>query len=319
MKNNNGKSRQTVFSKLAQYQDRLNFYPDSSFEQSNPLARSALFSTSNRKKFFEDFEQIPVIGEGSIEYMGKRLNGFDEDVFLQLLQYCRGQSLLKPLVSTKSQILNDLFLSTGGKNYKKLMDSINRLESGVLRISAPHILLKLSELMFNPQLSKGMEPEFIEEISKKYNAFASAISEAFYNNQPYHLTFRFFTNTGVNPKTGGLVIQFDPLLVLLFDGINTTRTDRYERSLLTSAEKKLLTFIHSHSGKVYPLKLETYHSLLGSDMNFHRNKAKFTKSMIVHLEALEKIKRIKPGWTISDDKVLNLEAIPYSDDLLSCG
>lgn len=318
MSEKDGKPKHNQFTKNAQYQDRLPFWPDSFFEQSNPLTRSSLFSISNRRKYFEDFTPVSVIGEGSIEYMGKRLNTFDEDVFLQLLQYCRGQSLLKPLVSSKSQVITDLFLSTGGKNYKKLMTAVNRLESGVLRVSAPHILMKLSELLQNPSLSTGMEPEFIEEISKKYSEFAEAIDEAIYNKQSYFITVRFILNSGENPKTGGLVVQLDPLMVLLFDGINTTRTDRYERSLLAPAEKRLLSYIHSHSGKVYPLKLETLHSLLASDLAFSRNKAKFTANLTSHFEALERLQRIKPGWKIGDDdKVYDLEAIPYTDDLLA--
>lgn len=318
MSEKDGKPKNNQFTKNAQYQDRLPFWPDSFFEQSNPLTRSSLFSISNRKKYFEDFTPISVIGEGSIEYMGKRLNTFDEDCFLQLLQYCRGQSLLRPLISSKSQVLNDLFLSTGGKNYKKLMSAINRLESGVLRISAPHILSKLCELLQNPYLSSGMEPEFIEEISKKYNPFAQAINSALQNKQSYFITVRFILTTGENPSTGGLVVQLDPLMVLLFDGINTTRTDRYERSLLVPAEKRLLSYIHSHSGKVFPLKLETLHTLLASDLAFSRNKAKFTNNLVSHLKSLERLGRIKPGWQIEDGKAIGLEAIPYEDDLLSC-
>ncbi len=313
-----GKSKQTQYSKNAQYQDKLPFWPDSFYEQSNPLVRSSLFSISNRRKTYEEYTPISSIGEGSIEYRGSRLNTFDEEVYLQLIQYCRGQSLLRPIASTKRQILSDLGLTASGNNYKKLMASLGRLESGKLRISAPHILLKLSELLQNPNLSKGMEPEFIKELHSRYEEYIEVIDIALFEKHDLLLSMGFIQNSLIDPQKGNLRISLDPLLVLLFDGINTTRTDRHERSLLNPAEKKLLSYILSHSGKVFPLKLETIHMFLNSDSEFSRNKAAFTKALISYLETLERLGRIEPDWDIRDDKVFNLKGVPYSSDVLSC-
>ncbi len=320
MNYDDGKPKQTQLNKIYQYKDNLSFWPETFFEQSNPLARSSVFVASAKSKtttYFKKYTPLNVVGEGNIEYRGAQLFVFDETVFLTLLNYLRGQTLLRPLDVSKKSLLEDMGFSNGGKNHKKLIDALDRLDSGSLKISSRHVLKKLSEFLLNPHLQNNMNPEFVAEMQSRYGKFVEAIDSAAYNNEDFFITVKFFQNYGCNPDNGKLIIQLDPLLVLLYDGINTTRTDKFERRHLTPTETRLLTYIHSHEAEVFTLKLETIHELIGSTTNLERSRSVFMKTITKSLETLERLQRIVPGWSVTNEHVIGLKAIPYKEDLLT--
>lgn len=306
---NSGLPKRTQYSKLLQYQDRLPFWDESYYEQANPLTRSGVFSISQIKKHYDDYTPIRVVGEGNIFYRGYRLNTFDEDVFLQLLHYMRGQTLLRPIITTKKQLLSDLGYNDGGKNYKNLMKSLDRLDSAKLKISSPHALQKLYMLLTTPNLVKSCEPQFAEMLSKQFGDLKREIGEAMAKGDDYFLTIGFIQNNGGSMKSGRLMINIDPLNVLLYDGINTTRISKHERSMLCPAEKRLLGYVMSHSQLIYDLTLETYQQIVGSTSTSPR---KFKSDLKRWLENLEKLGRIRAGWEITaDNKVTGIKSVPY--------
>ena len=303
--------KKTLETMLIQYQDRLNFWNEDFYEQSNPLARSGLFSISLGKTHIDDYEPVRVLGEGEILYRGHRLNVFDEEVFLQLLSYMRGLTLIKPLSIKKKQLLKDLGLNDSGKNYQRLTESLNRLDSGKLKIFSQAALNKLFVIMNDPNLAKTMEPEFVKLIAEKFGDLKIAIESALKNKQSFFVTIGFIQNNSENIANGNLLINIDPLIVLLFDGTNTTRTARFERKMLCPAEKRLLTFVMSHSLPIYDMNLVSYRELLGSESK-QSSMRKFRADLEKWLSNLEKIGRIESGWQVTTSKVTGVKSKPYN-------
>lgn len=295
---------------ILQYQAGLPYWPDAYQEQSHLLARSGIYSISNRRKTYSRYSPILVIGEGSLDYMGQRLQVFDEDVFLQLIHYRRGQSLTRELDLHRSQLLGDLGLSLGGENYTRLNRSIERLESGRFRVSSRPILEKLLRLLMMTEQCQDLEPRFVQEIQGRYRKYIDGISQALNNGDDFSITLSFFHNTLINKSNGRLIITIDPLIVLLYDGVNTARTLIHERRNLCPAEKRLLTYLNCHQETIEELKIELLHQLLGSDTNLATNKSRFVGNLRQWLQSLERIHRIEPGWSIAGDKVLNIIPVP---------
>lgn len=288
--------------------DTLHHWPDNFYEQANPLTRSSVFSCSKGKEHFDDYTPMRVVGDGEILYRGYKLNTFDEDVFLQLLQYIRGRSLSRWLFLDRSQLLKDLGWGEGGTAYDRLEASLNRLDSAKMKITSPAALRKLYTLLEQPELLKSMNPKYAADFVEDSALLKDGIKMALDTGTPFFVTVGFIQNNSATPK-GQLWLRVDPLNTLLWDGVNTTRVSRYERSLLSPAEKKLHAFILSHSGGVYNLSVETYRDLIGSKST---NLRRLKFDLRGWLASLEKLQRIEPGWSITEDnKVTGLKPIPY--------
>lgn len=299
---------------LLKYQERLNFWGDEFFEQCNPLARCGIFSISNKAhEFYQEPIEIRVVGDGKISYTGWRLSIFDEDVFLQLLHYMRGQSLVKPFKVSKGKILKDLGLNTGGNMYTKLDESIVRLRSAEIEVSANSALQKIVNILTKPHLKSTIDRSFLKTLEENYQPFIEEILLAIEGGYTYNLSMRFLQNAGGSDRSPHLVVKIDPLMVLLYDGIHTTRVNRYERQSLCAAEKRLLEFTQSHRGRIYDLTVESYAEVLGSGTDFENigSVRKFKANLKKWFSTLEKINRIEPGWTIDGMKVKNLRPIGY--------
>ncbi len=298
--------KKTSESITQKYQGKLNYWSDDFFEQCNPLARCGLFGISrNAPEYYQTLRDYNVIGEGEVRYKGWQLSVFDEDVFLLLLQYMRGQSLFRPLKFKKSQLLSDLGLTKTGTNYKKVTNSINRLYDGTLEISSKPALKKLLYMLTDHSINKKMDDNILMRLAENYSSFITDISNSLESNNPFFLDIRFISNKGESPTDKSMSLKLDPLMVLFFDGINTTRINRQERGLLTPAEKKLLSFTQSHSKGVYDLRIERYAEILGTDIDFSKTASvrRFRQSLTKWLSSLERLNRIRKGWSVEDGKV----------------
>ncbi len=303
--------KKTPESMLLQYQERLNYWPDNYYEQANPLARCGIFSITHARKDYTNYTPIRLLGEGNIEFKGQRLTVFDEEVFLQLLVYCRGMSLVKPLIINKATLLTDLRLTNGsGKNYKRLSESLDRLDDAKIRISSPAALSKLFTILDRPELAQSMSPDFVSMVSERFSALKTEIGVALKNKQEFYISVGFIQNNAENRTAKKLIINIDPLMVLLFDGTNTTRTSKEERHLLCPAEKRLLTFFLSHANNVFDMHVSSYRELLGSEAQEH-NARKFTGELKKWVSTLERLQRIEPGWSVENGKVCNIRPIAY--------
>ena len=298
--------------KLAVFQDRLPFWPDEYYEQANPIVRSSLFSISNRRKFYEDYTPIRVVGDGTIEAFGPLLKVFDETVMMQLMQYCRGQRLTKPLSITRRQLLRELDLASSGKSYARLDLSMSRLSKAKIKISSKAMLRKLLALMTNPKFNNEIDPEMKKILNENYGPFLGAISSALSKDEDFFITMGFISNYALNSDTGEMIVKIDPLMILLLDGINTARVRRSDRQLLSApAAIRLLEYFMSHSVPIYDQKLETYHEMLGSEND---NMRKFKADFVSWMKEIESLGRIAPGWSIEDGMVKNVRPLSYADD-----
>lgn len=303
-----GEKKNNPKTKMLQYQDRLPFWDDDFYEQANPLLRSAVFACTGTREHYAEYTPVRVIGDGEILYRGHRLNTFDEDVFLQLLHYMRGQPLTAPLVLDRKQLLTDLGYTPGGTAYRLLDASLNRLDSAKMKITSGAALKKLCLLLARPDLVRSSNPEFAAILSKNFQKLTHEIIDALEHGHDFFLTVGFIQNNA-GSSAGRLVINIDPLNILLYDGINTTRISRHERRLLSSAEKKLHAFVMSHSKGVYDMNIETYHEMMGSQ---DKNMRKFKMNLRKYLATMERLKRIEPGWEITrDNKVIGVKPKPY--------
>lgn len=288
--------------------DTLHHWPDNFYEQANPLTRSSVFSCSKTREHFDDYTPVRVVGDGEILYRGYKLNTSDEDVFLQLLQYIRGRSLSRWLFLDRAQLLKDLDWGEGGTAYDRLEASLNRLDSAKMKITSPAALRKLYTLLKQPELLKSMNPKYAADFAEDATLLKDGIKMALDTGTSFFVTVGFIQNNSATPK-GQLWLRVDPLNTLLWDGVNTTRISRHERSQLSPAEKKLHAFILSHSGGVYNLSVETYRDLIGSKT---ANLRHLKRQLRVWFGSLEKLQRIEPGWNITDDnKVTGVKPIPY--------
>ena len=299
--------------KIYQYQDRLPFWPDDYYEQANPIVRSSVFSSSSKRRFYEHYTSIRVLGDGDIQIFGPQLTVFDDSVIMQLNYSYRGKRLIEPLAINRRELLSNLNLGDGGKNYAKLETSLDRLNKSKMKISSRSILKKLMELMTNAEINQSMDEHTRDYLHKSYGPYIDAISSAIEKNEPFYLTMGFVNNYGVNKASGELIVTIDPLMILLLDGINTTRIKRQDRDALASPSSvKLLQYFMSHSGFVHDHKLETYHELLGSETaNMRKFKADFVKWM----NEIEEIGRIEPGWKVGP-MVQGVKPIAYRSDEL---
>lgn len=249
--------------KYKKFQDRLPFWNDNLFEQANVLARSNIFTISELKKseYVDNFtKQFCLGGNDSISYRGLKLNTFDEEVLKQLLFYRKGQSLTYNFELSKKRILEDLKKPNNGHYCEKIDISISRLLSGEFLVSSKAALAKLYYLIEQSMENEKQNKTFAALLAKEFGDYMEQIGEALNENKGYAISLRILQRAQIlddaSPRNRVYNLKFDPLMVLLFDGIETTRTSRMINSMLTKpATKRLYQFFLSHGGLPHNMTL----------------------------------------------------------------
>jgi hypothetical protein len=102
----------------------------------NMLARCALFTAVGRKETRKKFDSDTIFSvEGfTMKYSGPELRQDDQDVFLQLVHMTRSLKPGEKLNVSGYAILEALGWDTGGREYKRLREHIDRLADGKLDI-----------------------------------------------------------------------------------------------------------------------------------------------------------------------------------------
>lgn len=113
---------------------QLQFWNDRVRGLPNPMARSALFTVSNKAR--RTFANAPIVSSSDFElfYTGEELRQIDEDVFLQIVHLARMRPLGDVVDISGYQLLKALGWSFDSRAYTRLRESIERLANGKLKI-----------------------------------------------------------------------------------------------------------------------------------------------------------------------------------------
>lgn len=276
----------------------LPFTNEKYFEQSNPIVRSALFSTVKIGKVYTDWTNIFSFGGGNIMYKGPALTVEHETVMARLLVLARGRSLTKPVAVFLSDVRKWLELDDSGINFNKARKILEDLGSGEIKIADKIALKRLHHILINPNLGDRPDGKFFKEsIDHRFGPMIKMIGEGLEKDEPVDITMRLIANQATNGKTGRMLLSLDYIAAVFFDGVNTTLLPFEIWDTLDRFGKKLLPFIASHRAGVFAIKLESYHKFSGSISDFAVVKRRFKSEMKKRLENWEKLDYIEPGWS----------------------
>jgi|GEM_PF-3465436 len=280
----------------------LPYFATELFEMPNALARSGVFSVSQRLKHFDKWTPVPAWGKTKVEVSGPQLGEKHQEVWGQLMTYKRGQPITRPLFMHMNQLIEDLEwydAPPGGAQYRKINAIVDELNRAGLRISDPKLLNNLVTLYdaFRSE-AKAADPKLAAMLEARYSSHIGAIREALLDGDDYELTIQFISNVGTNKRKRRAVIELDPLAVLLFDGVNTTLINKEARKKMSTAlARAVLLFIESHTGEIPAMRGSTWHGILASGM---KNMRVFKLRLGEALSECEEKGYIKAGWDFYD-------------------
>jgi hypothetical protein len=115
---------------------QLSLWPERVRGLPNMLARCALFTAAGHKEERREFNKDTIFSvEGfTMKYSGPELRQDDQDVFLQLVHMTRSLQPGEKLNVSGYAILQALGWDTGGREYKRLREHIDRMADGKLDI-----------------------------------------------------------------------------------------------------------------------------------------------------------------------------------------
>jgi hypothetical protein len=288
------------------------------YEQSNPVVRSALFSSTKLGKNYTEWTPIFSFGASSIQYRGPALTVEHELVLAKLMVLARGKSLTKPINAFVTDIRRWLNLGESGINFAKARRILDDLAAGEMKISDKFALRRLYQILTAPSVSERPDGKFFKDyIDNRFSDQLKMIASAIESGEPIEITMRFVSNRAANPRTGRLLISLDPITAIFFDGVNTTMLPFEIWEAQDKFGKKLLSFIASHRDGVFPIKLENYHRFSGSISDFQVVKRRVKSDLKKRCEKWEKEDCIEPGWSFrenNDGEVL-LEGLKLSKSI----
>jgi hypothetical protein len=232
----------------------------------NSLARSALFSVSNRnaarRKF--DAETVNTVDGIAITYTGEELRQDDEDVFLQITHMCRLQPLGNSVQFTGYGLLKALGVTAGTANYRRVVRNLERLQGARVR------------------LSRGGQ----DETGKVRDVFVGQLIASFSRRE---------REDSLSTKWSVLL---DPTILRLFGPDDYTLLNFDQRLQLSPLGKWLHQFYHTHRDP-FPYKVETLYRLCRSESKhlFH-----FRPRLKVSLEELKRVGFLR-RWELRNDTV----------------
>lgn len=289
-------------------------------EASNPVLRSAVFTAGKlgNQAYLTEWTEIFSLGSGNIEYRGPGLTVDHEVVLARIMVLARGRSLTKPVAYYQADVLRWLRLDDSGANFKKARKILDDLAAAEIRIFSKPALQRLLALLTSPSLSEMADGHFYQQyVKNRFNDHLKLIAEGLANNQPVNITMSFLTNLSSNPTTGKMVASLDPIMALLFDGVNTTLLPFEVYDSLDRFGKKLLTLIASHRDGVFPTRLAKYHEFSGSTAEYESVKRKFKYDQTKRFKSWEQKGYIEPGWEIlpNDDGELIVYGLKLGDSI----
>lgn len=237
----------------------------------NSLARSALFTSSNRSVARDHckFQRIATLKGAEIHYTGEELRQDDGDVFLQLVHLARQQPLGEIIEFSGYALLKELGWTTSKGSYERLRECINRL-------SATSVVVKSDGTIGD----KGYGGSLIRKF--EWNADAER---------------------GTSQRWK---IWLEPEIVVLFGRDSYTRIDWEQRLSLPPLAKWLHQFYFTHE-KPLGYKVETIKILCGSRIAVL---AKFRYKLRESLEMLVSVGFLTSFAIDSRSDVLSVERAP---------
>jgi hypothetical protein len=196
----------------------------------NEILRSALFNARNKKRQREYLEKatIAVIGEGEITYTGRELRQDDETVWLQLIHLARALPLGELVEFTAYSFIKSLRWNNSAKSYKRLRDSLERMQATALTV-------------YSKRIGEGVSLSMI----------------------PF-----FAWRQGRNgPPLPMYQVRIAPELIELFSGVRYTLIEWQQRLALPNGLATWLHGYYASHKEPYPIKLETIRKGAGLTIN----------------------------------------------------
>lgn len=267
-------------------------------EMANSIVRSALFAAIKSKGTYAEWSEIFSLG-GTIRYKGPQLTVNHEMLFTRIHALARGQSLTKPVIFTMTEALGWLGLSDSGPNRKKVRELLDDLKDGDVRVACKATLNRIYNILTRSDLERLPDGQFLKKlVENRYSSYLPAILENHRNDEPFEIDLSFITRIATQGRSRRIMVELDPMMALLFDGVNTTLLPFEVWDELDQFGKKFMCFVASHGGGVYNLLLENYHNLSGSKSSFEKVKRRFKSEFMARLRVYEEKNYIEPGWDV---------------------
>lgn len=198
----------------------------------NAMARSAMFNVSKNSggdRVHHKMLKIEALSGIDIHFTGEELRQDDEDVLLQLIHLGRESEAGHEVSFTGHAMLRELLWDSSSKGYQRLIECINRLKATSVQIRVEDPTNPTGRLGYGGSLIANFmfRENFDGEFSKEWR------------------------------------VTLDPQIVKLFTPNSYSRVDWATRLRLTPMAKWLHSFYHTHEAP-FPMKVETFHSLMGS-------------------------------------------------------
>lgn len=195
----------------------------------NDIARTALFTTRNKRKPREALQSQPIYSynqDVQITYSGIELRAEDDElVWQQVLEYSKRYPIGSPITFTFYELCNDLDWPINGKYYKKAEECLTRLQTSALQFQSRRLgnMVSLSLLRRFGVLDHGK-------------------------------------------KSSRCQVELEDEMVYLFAGDHYSKFVWEKYRALTPTCRRLFDYCASHR-QPYPLALDKFQMMCGSDTN----------------------------------------------------
>lgn len=193
----------------------------------NDLARTALFTTRNKRKPREALQSQPIYSynqDVQITYSGIELRAEDDElVWQQVLEYSKRYPIGSPITFTFYELCNDLDWPINGRYYKKAEECLTRLQTSALQFQSRRVgnMVSLSLLRRFGVLDRGK-------------------------------------------KSSRCQVELEDEMVYLFAGDHYSKFVWEKYRALTPTCRRLFDYCASHR-QPYPLALDKFQMMCGSD------------------------------------------------------
>lgn len=205
---------------------QMQLWPDTVRALPNDHARSAIFTTRNKRQPREALQQAPVFhlnNDVKITYTGIELRAEDDElVWLQVLDYAKHFPLGHPVEFTLYQLCKDVGWSINGTYYKKAEACLDRLKATNLKFESKRVG-KLKGMSF----------------------------------------LRDYCMVNKGTRNAKCQVEVDPEMIFFFLGNHFTQVVWEKYRDLPPVARRLFDYIGSHRAP-YPLPLEKFHKMCGS-------------------------------------------------------
>ena len=202
-------------------------WPDTMRAMPNDTARSALFTTRNKKIPREALQNkviFHVNKDVKITYTGVELRADDDElVWQQVLEHAKRTPIGEPITFTFYELCQDLGWSINGRYYTKAEECLSRLQATAMDFTSDRV-------------------GHLESVSLLHR-------------------FRVLDR---GKKTSRCQVLIDEEIVVLFAGDHYTKFIWEKYRKLSPTARRMFDYFSSHR-EPYPLKLETFRLMCGSD------------------------------------------------------